>query len=107
MVRNSLALVAFSVLLAVAACAPSPLYVQRGNHRGTVGEVPRDGRGEPIWDAIRTVPPPPAGPYYPPAPGIPVTGAGSDYVAPPPPPLPPPPPPAQSKRECKHWRSCR
>lgn len=37
--------------LAVAACAPSPLYVGKP---GTTGNVPRDARGEPI------LPPPPA-----------------------------------------------
>ena len=38
-------------LLGLASCAPSPLYVESG-HVGTVGEIPRDGRGEPIWAAI-------------------------------------------------------
>ncbi len=51
-----------SVPLAVSACAPSPLYVPP--HRiGTVGEIPRDGRGEPIWTAIK--PPPPVEPMRP------------------------------------------
>jgi len=37
--------------LLVAACAPSPLYV---SHKtiGTPGEIPRDARGEPMWDKI-------------------------------------------------------
>jgi hypothetical protein len=43
------------VLLLLASCAPSPLYVPPPRI-GTVGEIPRDGRGEPIWSAIR--PPP-------------------------------------------------
>ncbi|MEY2883836.1 MAG: hypothetical protein RL490_1560 [Pseudomonadota bacterium] len=51
--------------LAAAGCAPSPLYVSHGQP-GTVGEIPRDGRGEPIWTAIR---PTPAGS---PAPALPV-----------------------------------
>ena len=71
MVRNPVLLPGMIAVLALAACAPSPLYVQRAK-RGTVGEIPRDGRGEPIWDAIRTVPPPPPAALYPPAPGIPV-----------------------------------
>lgn len=41
--------------LGLAACAPSPLYM-RTSHGGTVGEIPRDGRGEPIWSAIRPAP---------------------------------------------------
>jgi hypothetical protein len=49
-------------LLAMSACAPSPLYVP--SHRiGTGGEIPRDGRGEPIWTAI--APPPPEEPVRP------------------------------------------
>lgn len=59
--------------LGLAACAPSPLYV--GKPRiGTGGEVPRDGRGEPIWSAMRAVPHEAAIPVMPPAPapGIPV-----------------------------------
>lgn len=59
--------------LGLAACAPSPLYVGQPYQRGTPGEVPRDGTGEPLWDAI--VPAPPAAPprAMPPAPGIPIT----------------------------------
>ena len=45
----------------LAACAPSPLYV--APRPGTVGEVPRDGRGEPVWSAMRQ--PPPAPPVTP------------------------------------------
>lgn len=41
--------------LALGACSPSPLYVDRAR-TGTYGEVPRDGRGEPIWSEIRPVP---------------------------------------------------
>jgi len=37
--------------LLVAACAPSPLYV-RHKTIGTPGEIPRDARGEPMWDKI-------------------------------------------------------
>lgn len=40
------------LFLFAAACAPSPLYVS-DNRAGTGGEIPRDGRGEPIWSAIR------------------------------------------------------
>ena len=59
--------------LGLAACAPSPLYVGQPYKRGTPGEVPRDGTGEPLWDAI--VPAAPAAPprAMPPAPGIPIT----------------------------------
>ncbi len=42
----------FGMALGLSACAPSPLYVGHGRI-GTVGEIPRDGRGEPIWSAIR------------------------------------------------------
>lgn len=59
------------VTLSVGACAPSPLYVDRA-HVGTYGEVPRDGRGEPIWADIRPAPPPvpPYSALPPPVPGI-------------------------------------
>jgi hypothetical protein len=69
-----------ALALGISACAPSPLYV-RSNRSGTVGEIPRDGRGEPIWSAIRpapaVIPPapqPPSGSIqaYPPAAGIPI-----------------------------------
>ncbi|QMW21949.1 hypothetical protein [Sandaracinobacteroides saxicola] len=51
-------LLSLALLLPLVACAPSPLYVgQRAAGPGTGGEVPRDGRGEPIWAAIK---PPPA-----------------------------------------------
>ena len=43
-------------ILALGACSPSPLYVDRAQV-GTYGEIPRDGRGEPVWTAIA---PPPA-----------------------------------------------
>ncbi len=53
-------------LLIVAGCAPSPLYVGSTRVRGTVGEVPRDGHGEPMWSLIRPAAPagqaPPAAP---------------------------------------------
>jgi hypothetical protein len=65
-----------SVPLLVTACAPSPLYVPPPR-LGTVGEIPRDGRGEPIWTAIK--PPPPGEPVRP----MPVYGP-----APPPAPAP-------------------
>ncbi len=50
-----LALVLASTL---AACAPAPLYSSSRTHKGavTLGEVPRDSRGEPVWAAIRPVP---------------------------------------------------
>lgn len=54
----------FASLLAVGACAPSPLFVGK-SASGTPGEVPRDERGEPVWTAIAPPPPPPA-----PAPAI-------------------------------------
>ena len=38
------------------ACSPSPLYVDRAEI-GAYGDVPRDGRGEPVWGSI--APPPP------------------------------------------------
>lgn len=49
---------AVAVLLLPGACAPAPLYAPSGTHKGvvTVGEVPRDARGEPVWSAIRPVP---------------------------------------------------
>ena len=58
-------------LLALCACAPSPLYVSK-RHIGTVGEIPRDGRGEPIWSAIPAAPAPPLAPAMPVNPGIPI-----------------------------------
>jgi hypothetical protein len=48
----------FLTILALGACSPSPLYVDRARV-GTGGEVPRDNRGEPIWSAIG---PPPGSP---------------------------------------------
>lgn len=60
--------------LAVCACAPSPLYVGKG--LGTVGEIPRDGRGEPLWSAIR---PPPTAPAT-----VPMPVAGGIPIVPPP-----------------------
>ncbi|MGL4541021.1 MAG: hypothetical protein ACRCUI_00760 [Polymorphobacter sp.] len=56
---------AFVALLA--GCAPSPLYFSNSKHRpGTGGEIPRDGRGEPIWSAI-TAPSPLTASETPPA----------------------------------------
>lgn len=48
-----------AVALLIGACAPAPLYTSSGLHRGaaTWGEIPRDARGEPVWAAIRPVPP--------------------------------------------------
>ena len=45
-------------LAALSACAPAPLYSASGTHKGavTMGEIPRDARGEPVWAAIRPVP---------------------------------------------------
>ena len=57
--------------LGLAACAPSPLYVGH-SHVGTIGEIPRDGRGEPIWNVIRQAPPETPGPAMPASPGIPI-----------------------------------
>lgn len=35
-------------------CAPAPLYTASGGGRSAVqGEIPRDGRGEPVWHLIR------------------------------------------------------
>ncbi|WP_426164312.1 hypothetical protein [Sandarakinorhabdus sp. DWP1-3-1] len=72
-------------LMGLSACAPSPLYV--GNSRApSLAEVPRDSRGEPLWNDIRApVPVPPIQPYP--------TGQGI-AIQPPPGavPLTPPPP---------------
>jgi hypothetical protein len=54
----------------IAGCAPSPLYVS--SRIGTGGEIPRDGRGDPLWSAIRPAPPQAAPVQMPAAPGIPV-----------------------------------
>lgn len=48
----------FSVAaLVLVGCAPAPLYLP-DSARGavTTGEVPRDARGEPVWEAIPPVP---------------------------------------------------
>jgi len=46
-------------IVALAGCKASPLYFSTSNKRpGTGGEIPRDGRGEPIWAAIRPITPP-------------------------------------------------
>ena len=54
---------ALAVSLLAAACAPAPLYSSSGLKRGaaTLGEIPRDARGEPVWDAIRPLPEAPNG----------------------------------------------
>lgn len=40
------------------ACAPAPFYASGSRHKSavTVGEIPRDARGEPVWAAIRPIP---------------------------------------------------
>lgn len=60
-------------LMVLAGCTPSPLYFSSSKRPGTGGEIPRDGRGEPIWSAIRPVAPdaaapPPTAPVAAPAP---------------------------------------
>ena len=77
MVRNLLPpLAGVLVMLALPGCYASPLYVQSNAHRGTVGEIPRDGNGEPMWRAIPRPLSSDPGPNIPPAPGIPITGPG-------------------------------
>jgi len=50
-------------VVVLAGCQASPLYFSNSDKRpGTGGEIPRDGRGEPIWTAIRTIAPPTAAP---------------------------------------------
>jgi hypothetical protein len=71
MMRNLFLLGLAATLLA--ACAPSPLYVGQPYKRGTSGEIPRDGTGEPLWDAIPPAVPAPTPRIVPPAPGIPIT----------------------------------
>lgn len=60
------------MLLGMAACAPSPLYVS-SPRIGTGGEIPRDGRGAPIWQAIGQPPPLPPAPNMPVGSGVPIT----------------------------------
>lgn len=52
------ALAIAATLGALSACAPAPLYSASGTHKGavTIGEIPRDARGEPVWAAIRPAP---------------------------------------------------
>ena len=57
--RTGFGLFALALTLAISACAPSPLYVSSSKRPGTGGEIPRDGRGEPIWTAIHPVAPDP------------------------------------------------
>ena len=59
------------LMLLLSACAPSPLYVRSGRI-GTAGEIPRDGRGEPVWSAIRPAPANIPMDKQPPAAGIPI-----------------------------------
>ena len=59
------------LMLFLSACAPSPLYVRSGRI-GTAGEIPRDGRGEPVWSAIRPAPANIPIDKQPPAAGIPI-----------------------------------
>ena len=109
------------LLLFLAACAPSPLYVGERPLRGTAGEVPRDGQGEPIWSAIRSPAPPPPMRAQPVEAGIPVIGGA--VMAPPPPYVPPvvvaPTAPAalppgaapletahERRKRCAHLKSC-
>lgn len=50
-----------SILALLSSCAPSALYFHvRPQRPGTGGEIPRDGRGEPIWSAINAPPAYPA-----------------------------------------------
>jgi hypothetical protein len=65
----------FGIALGLGACAPSPLYVGH-EYVGTFGEIPRDGRGEPIWSAIRQAQ------VVPPAPAMPIK-AGIPIIPPP------------------------
>lgn len=73
MVQNSGRLWAPGVLILtllafVPGCASAPLYSESGLHRGavTLGEIPRDARGEPVWAAIRPTPGAIADPIMPP-----------------------------------------
>ena len=99
--------------LAISACAPSPLYVGERRPRGTVGEVPRDGQGEPIWAAIPGAPPTQPVRPMPTDQGIPVTGPGTAPVAvtsaaPAVSYAPLPPQTEKARRKgCQHLRSCR
>jgi hypothetical protein len=43
--------------LLVGGCAPSILHFGSDNGIAIPGEVPRDARGEPVWSAIRPMPP--------------------------------------------------
>jgi hypothetical protein len=52
---SSLAVIASA--LACAGCAASPLWVENSQRRWAGAEIPRDARGEPIFEKIR----PPAG----------------------------------------------
>lgn len=55
---RKLPLVALALAAISGACAPAPLYTASGTHKGavTMGEIPRDARGEPVWAAIRPLP---------------------------------------------------
>lgn len=43
--------------IGIAGCAPAPLYLPHSaKGAATAGEVPRDARGEPVWEAIPPAP---------------------------------------------------
>jgi hypothetical protein len=44
------------IVISMAACAPSPLYVGRNKTSTNLGSIPRDGNGEPIWSKIPPAP---------------------------------------------------
>jgi hypothetical protein len=44
------------IAISMAACAPSPLYIGRSKTTATLGTIPRDGNGEPIWSQIPPAP---------------------------------------------------
>ncbi|MFN7175438.1 MAG: hypothetical protein ACK4MX_00965 [Thermaurantiacus sp.] len=48
---SSLAAIALALL--VAGCAASPLWVENSQRRWSGAEIPRDARGEPIFEKIR------------------------------------------------------
>ena len=55
---QKLPIIALGLAALSGACAPAPLYTASGTHKGavTMGEIPRDARGEPVWAAIRPLP---------------------------------------------------
>lgn len=68
---NFILLTGAALTFGLSACRPSLLYVKPGV--GTVGEIPRDGRGEPLWSAIRAAPGISAPQAIPVTGGIPIT----------------------------------